>query len=142
MKFNASKKILIASTLLISFGACTDNNQCDTALAASGKNYTDSSYKAIVKKALEDFPKNKTKFYLDEYEKIGADEFLLLNIKQTPNTCLKAMFQVMPDVFIADIRKTQGLGYRGAELKGLQYESKLQADTLCFVITKIEEIED
>ena len=52
------------------------------------------------------------------------------------------MLQILPYLRPADIRKTQGLGYRGAELKGLQYESKLQADNISFIITKVEEIVD
>lgn len=129
------------SSLLLFFCACTnDVIQCETALSVTGNNYTSSSYKAAVKTALEDFL--ETRYYLNQYIKIRTQEFLLVDVKSAHGRCFKAMFRVMPDVALADIRKTQGLGYSGAELKGLQFESKLQADTISFIITKVEKTVD
>lgn len=125
------------------FFACSDQKACQNMNPVlNGEDYNTVIYKKAVKEAIETLPAGSVSYYLDRYYVKDSNEYILADLKSKNLLCAKAEFLVKPGVFLADIRRTKGMGYRGAELKGLQFESKQKANTVILMIDKIESIID
>lgn len=109
----------------------------------NGNDYNTVIYKKAVSEALKSIHENSVRYYLDQYFIKDGNEYLVADIKSKDHhLCTKVQFLIKPGVFLADIPKKNGMGYRGAELKGIQYETKNQSDKTDFVITQIQSIID
>ncbi|MES2478189.1 MAG: hypothetical protein V4561_03830 [Bacteroidota bacterium] len=125
------------------FFACSHQKVCRNANPVlNEKDYNTVIYKKAIREALETIPKNSVSYYLNHYFIKDGNEYLVADIKSKNLLCAKAEFLVNPGVFLSDIRKTNGMGYSGAKLNGLQFESKQKADTIILIINKIESIID
>lgn len=125
------------------FFSCQEQTACknlNPVLNDSGFNSV--NYQKAVREAIETLPKGSVSYYLDRYYVKDGNEYLVAEIKSKNVLCAKAEFLIKPAVFLADIRRTKGMGYSGAELKGLRFESKLKANSVILMIDKIESIID
>jgi hypothetical protein len=141
LKYQFQTGALLSMSLF--FFSCQEQTVCKNLNPVlNDTDFNSANYKKTVKEAIETLPEGSVSYYLDRYYVKDGNEYLVAEIKSKDVLCAKAEFQIKPGVFLANIPRTKGIGYRGAELKGLQFESKQKANTVILMIDKIESIVD
>lgn len=110
--------VLIAFTL---FFANCDMPECKNTNPIFDRYTVDSKeYKAELVKQLHIVPADKLSYRIDEYIEKEGKIYMSIFI-QGPGLCAKGLFDITNDSSLEYYRKKKGIGYKGAELRGLQY---------------------
>lgn len=83
----------------------------------------------------------KIEFWFDQYLKEDKGEFIKIQIS-TDKFCANAFVRVTDWSKMEGIRKTQGIGYVGAELVGLKFTLERDSTDTYFLYNDIEKIID
>ncbi len=98
-------------------------------------------YKNELAKQLSLADNEKISYWFDSYIKHDNKEYILVEV-QDKNLCAKILILVENWNNIENIGKTKGKSYRGAELVGLNFDIRHDADTVKFVYSSIDHISD
>jgi hypothetical protein len=101
----------------------------------------DSLYKRELAKELVKADLSKVLFYFEGYVEKNGKEYLNVSI-HGDNLCANAMMRVTQWKGIEDIKRTKGLSYCGAELKGLKFDAHRDSLETEFIYTSVEKIID
>jgi hypothetical protein len=85
------------------------------------------TYKLELIKQMVRVPSDKFIYWLDGYYEENGKEYLVVNIQGGP-LCAKGIMRVDAWGKASGIKKTKGVGYRGAQLAGLTFT--IQSDSL------------
>ncbi len=103
--------------------------------------YEADVYKIELARLLRNANAADFKYYLSGFLRPGTEELLIVNIHGA-DFCAMAAVHVDDWGKLADIRRTSGRGYRGAELQGLKINVKEDAGKVTFVYADVEAVVD
>ncbi len=102
----------------------------------------EKEYKNELAKQLKNINNTQLTYFLDKYQEINNKKFLSVQI-QGQGLCAKMLVGIRTqNNKIANILKTKGLGYSGAELKNLQIDIQQEETTFAFIYKNLEVIID
>ncbi len=131
--------ILIISLIFLFFSSC-DRPECENSNQIFDKYSFDSEeYKAELISQISKY--DNIEYWFNKYIEEEGKEYLIVNA-QNNSICAKAIIQVNDWNKIEDIKRTKGLGYRGAKLKGLKFDIEKDSIKTYFIYKDIESILD
>lgn len=98
-------------------------------------------YKTELLTQIEKVGQDRLTYWFDSYIKENEKEYIVVNIQQK-SLCAKGMIRVKDWTKIEGIRRTQGKGYVGAQLKGLTFNVEKESNEIELVYKDIERILD
>ena len=93
---------------------CENNNPVFDQFSIDSEEYKTELLKQI------DLHGNNIKYWFDRYAEENGKEYIIVRIRNN-SICARGMLHVKDWNKIEGIRKTKGMGYRGAKLKGLTF---------------------
>jgi hypothetical protein len=135
------KSILILSTLIIFLASC-DRPDCKNTNSVFDSNGLETNvYKQELIQEMDRIGKNNLTYWLSSYTEQNEKEFITVNI-QGDGLCAKGLLQVNDWKNIEGIKRTKGVSYRGAQLKGLTFDIITNGESIDFIYNSIERIVD
>jgi hypothetical protein len=133
-----SLAVLVLSVFVISCGRqeCTNENPVFNSFAPETK-----EYKTELVNQLQRMDKSTLTYWFDKYQKTGEQEYIHVSIKGG-GLCAKGVMAVKQWGKLADIQKTKGAGYSGAELRNLQFDIQQNDAGTELVYKSVDEIID
>lgn len=136
-----AKSILILSTLLIFLASC-DRPDCKNTNSVFDSNGLETNvYKQELAQEIDRIGKNNLTYWLSSYTEQNEKEFITVNI-QGDGLCAKGLLQVNDWKNIEGIKRTKGVSYIGAQLKGLTFDIITNGESIDFIYKSIERIVD
>ncbi len=135
------KSILILSTLLIFLASCDRPNCKNTNSIFDSNGIETNVYKNELVKEMDKVGKENLTYWLSNYTEQNGKEFITVNI-QGDGLCAKGLLQVNDWKNIEGIKRTKGVSYNGAELKGLTFDIVTNGESIDFIYKNIESIVD
>ncbi len=133
--------ILFLSTFLIFFGSC-DRPDCKNTNSVFDSNSIETNdYKQELVKEMDRVGKENLTYWLSNYTEKDGKEFIAVNI-QGDELCAKGLIQVNDWKNIEEIKRTKGVSYNGAQLKGLTFDIITNGESINFIYKNIESIVD
>lgn len=143
MHFNKQFQAGTFSIVSLLFFSCSEQKKCSNVNPMLNEvDYKTTSYRKAVIDAIQKLPEESVHYYLENYFVENGFEYIMAIVKSDDILCAKVQLQIKPEVFLEDIRKTKGMGYRGAELEGIHFESKYADDSTYLKVSSIESIID
>jgi hypothetical protein len=135
------KSILILSTLIIFLASC-DRPDCKNTNSVFDSNGLETNvYKQELIQEMDRIGKSNLTYWLSSYTEQNEKEFITVNI-QGDGLCAKGLLQVNDWKNIEGIKRTKGVSYRGAQLKGLTFDIITNGESIDFIYNSIERIVD
>jgi hypothetical protein len=135
------KSILILSTLIIFLASC-DRPDCKNTNSVFDSNGLETDvYKQELIQEMDRIGKSNLTYWLSSYTEQNEKEFITVNI-QGDGLCAKGLLQVNDWKNIEGIKRTKGVSYRGAQLKGLTFDIITNGESIDFIYNSIERIVD
>jgi hypothetical protein len=137
------KTNLLALILLVFLGTVScDRPNCDNKNPIFDKYDINSiEYKMELTKQINTFGQENLNYWFDSYMKENEKEYIVVNI-QNKSLCAKGKILVNDWNKIEGIKRTQGMGYVGAKLKGLTFNVEKDSNQIEFVYKDITRIVD
>lgn len=136
-----TKSILILSTLLIFLASC-DRPDCENTNSIFDSNGAETNaYKKELVKEMDRVGKENLTYWLSNYTEQNGKEFITVNI-QGDGLCAKGLLQVSDWKNIEGIKRTKGVSYNGAQLKGLTFDIITNGESIDFIYKNIASIVD
>ncbi|MCP3928685.1 MAG: hypothetical protein GY705_06245 [Bacteroidetes bacterium] len=132
---------ILTSAVLFQIYSC-DRPECQNTNPVF-ENYKLESleYKTELIKQIEKIGKENLSYWLDHYMEKNEQEYIVVNIQNGP-LCAKGVFLIKNWNKIEGIKKSKGVGYRGAELKGFSFDIERESDKIELVYRDLERIID
>ncbi len=135
------KSIFILSTLLFFLASC-DRPDCKNTNPVFDSNGIETNiYKQELVKQMDKVGKDNLTYWLSNYIEENGKEFITVNI-QGGDLCAKGLLQVNDWKSIEGIKRTKGVSYNGAQLKGLKFNTITTGESIDFIYKNIESIVD
>ena len=116
--------------------SCINNNPVFDKHEIDSKEYVEELIKQVKLIGEENLD-----YWFESYKVKDDKEYILVNIQHT-DLCTKGLFLVENWKELEPIRKTEGKGYRGAQLKGFTFEYAHYEDQTELVFVKLDKIVD
>jgi hypothetical protein len=128
--------------LLLAAGCSYDRPECKNANPVFQKDPPDSKeYKKELARLLKASDRSKLRYWMEHYEEKHEQGYLYVNV-QGNDICAIAVLTVQNWKGIEGIKKSKGMGYRGAELANLGIEIYQDSLNTEFFYTGLEKIID
>ena len=132
---------LILAVAIIFFVSC-DRPECTNTNPVFDSNGIETiDYKRELASEIERIGMENLTYWFSDYTVQNGKEFITVNI-QGEGLCALGILQVNEWTNIEGIKKTAGVSYRGAELKGLVYDIVDDGSSINFIYQDIEHIVD
>ncbi len=135
------KSTLILSTLLFLLASCDRPNCKNTNSVFDSNDIEANLYKQELVKQIDKVGKEKLTYWLSNYTKKNGKEFITVDI-QGGDLCAKGLIQVNDWKNIEEIKRTKGVSYNGAQLKGLTFDIIANGESINFIYKNVESIVD
>ncbi|WP_157716104.1 hypothetical protein [Roseivirga echinicomitans] len=136
-----TKSIIASFIVLILFASC-DRPGCENTNSIFDLNGLETTvYKQELVKEMDRAGRENLTYWLSDYTEQNGQEFITVNI-QGDGLCAKGLLQVNDWTNIEGIKKTKGVSYIGAELKGLTFDIITTGESIDFIYKNIESIVD
>lgn len=143
MQLNKQFQAGTFSILSLLFFSCSEQKKCSNVNPLLNEvDYKTTSYRKAVIDAIQKLREESVHYYFEKYVVEDGIEYIVAEVKSDDKLCAKVQLRIKPEIFLADIRRTKGKGYQGAELKGVHFESKLTYDSTNLSLSSIESIID
>lgn len=103
--------------------------------------FDSNEYKNELAKQIDSIGQDKLSYSLENYCKKGEEQYIVVVIKGA-GLCAKGALLVNDWSKLAGIRKNSGLGYSGAELRGLTLQISQNTEGKQFIFTGLDKIID
>lgn len=135
------KSILILSIVFTLLMSCERPDCKNTNPIFDSNNIESNLYKQELVKELNKIGKENLTYWLVNYSEQNGKEFITVNI-QGNGLCAKGFLQVDNWNNIEGIKKTKGISYRGAQLKGLTFDIITNGESINFIYKNLDRIID
>ena len=136
-----TKSTLILFTFLIFLASC-NRPDCENTNSIFDSNSLETNvYKEELVKEMDRIGKENLTYWLSNYVEQNGKEFITVNI-QGDGLCAKGLLQVNDWTNIEGIKKTKGVSYNGAQLKGLTFDVITNEESIDFIYKNLESIVD
>lgn len=132
---------LIPAATLIFFASCDRPDCTNTNPVFDSHGVETIAYKRELASEIERIGMDNLSYWLSDYTSENGKEFITVNI-QGEGLCALGMLQVNDWTHIEGIKKTEGVSYRGAELKGLVFDIIDDGSSIDFIYQNIDRIVD
>lgn len=133
--------LLILTAFLIFLGSCGRPDCKNTNSVFESNDIESKVYKKELAKEIKRIGKNNLTYWLSSYSVQNEQEFITVNI-QGEGLCAKGLLQVNDWKNMEGIKRTKGVSYKGAQLKGLTFEILTNGESIDFIYKSIEGIVD
>jgi len=126
----------------VSFVSCV-NSDCNNTNPIFDANVPQSQeYITELAQRLERADKSKTSYWFNSYEVANGQDYINVDVS-ADSLCAVAHIKVVEwDDNLADIKKSEGKGYSGTQLKNLQIEVAKDSAGTAFIYKSVDEISD
>lgn len=136
-----TKSILFFSIFVVFLGSC-DRPDCKNSNFVFDSNSIETTvYKQELVKEMDRIGKENLTYWLSNYTEQNGQEFITVNI-QGVGLCAKGLIQVNNWGKIEGIKRTKGVSYKGAQLKGLTFDIISNEESIDFIYKNLERIVD
>lgn len=137
------KTIITLITLLIFFATVScDRPNCKNKNPIFDSHAINSAeYKAELLREIEKQGQENLTYWFSDYTEQNGGEYIVVNI-QNHSLCAKGMIRINDWQKLEGIKRTKGLGYVGALLKGFTFDMRKEAGHIEFVYKDIDRIVD
>lgn len=135
------KSFFILAALLIFLGSCSRPACKNTNSIFDSNGIETNVYKRELVKEIERVGKENLTYWLSDYTLQNGNEFITVNI-QGEGLCALGLIQVKDWNNLEEIKKTKGVSYNGAELKGLTFDMITNGESIDFIYKNLESIVD
>jgi len=119
-----------------------DRPECENTNPIFNSNSIESNtYKKELSKEIDRIGKENLTYWLSEYSEQDGQEYIVIQI-QGEGLCAKGLIHVTDWKNMKGIKSSKGKGYRGAQLKGFDFDIISEGKSIIFEFNKLGRIID